>query len=115
MVEGNFPVFASPSPIPQMLYGFFGRVSQSNGLRNSLDLSTERTRIIADRISKATLQSADGFALPEIGAEPGTQLEGPVDIEAEMVSLANEQIHFEASSKLLQKAYERIRLSVRDR
>lgn len=98
-----------------MLYGFFGRVSQSVELRNSLDLSTERTRVIADRISKATLQSAGGFALPEVGADPGTQLEGPVDIEAEMVSLANEQIHFEATAKLLQKTYERIRMSVRSR
>lgn len=96
-----------------MLYGFFGRVSPSVELKESMGLSAERTRLIADRVSKATLQAQDGFTLPLDNADPGTTMEGPVDIEAEMVSLANEQIHFEAASKLLSKAYERIRLSLR--
>ena len=96
-----------------MLYGFFNRVSNSTGLRHSLDISTQRTRMIADRVSKATLGGADGFSLPEIGAQPGTELEGPVDVEAEMVSLANEQLHFEAAAKLLQGTYEKLRRTVR--
>jgi hypothetical protein len=40
-------------------------------------------------VAKATLTS-DGFALPENAAEAGTAQEGPIDIEAEMVSLGDE-------------------------
>jgi hypothetical protein len=97
-----------------MLYGFFGRVSQSEGLRESLDASTHRTRLIADRVAKATLTS-DGFALPENAAAAGTAQEGPIDIEAEMVSLGDEQLFFETTARLLQKAYEQMRSSLRDR
>lgn len=98
-----------------MLYGFFGRVSQSVSLREGLDASSQRTRLIADRVAKATLFNGDGFALPEIESAPGSVLEGPIDLEAEMVSLADEQLYFEASARLLQKAYEQIRVSLRDR
>jgi hypothetical protein len=98
-----------------MLHGFFGRVSHSVNLREGLDMSTQRSRLIADRVSKATLVNGEGFALPEEGADPGTLQEGPIDLEAEMVSLADEQLYFEATARLLQKAYEQIRTSLRDR
>lgn len=98
-----------------MLYGFFGRVTQSENLRESLDASVQRSRLIADRVSKATLLNGDGFAMPEEGAEPGTLQEGPIDLESEMVSLADEQLYFEATARLLQKAYEQMRSSLRDR
>jgi hypothetical protein len=98
-----------------MLYGFFGRVSNSVQLREGLDISTQRSRLIADRVAKATLPPGDGFALPEVGTEAGTTQEGPIDLEAEMVSLADEQLYFEATSRLLQKAYQQIRTSLRDR
>jgi hypothetical protein len=98
-----------------MLHGFFGRVSQTPHLREGLDASAQRARLIADRVAKATLWNGDGFALPEAEAGPGTMQEGPVDLEAEMVSLADEQLYFEATARLLQKAYEQIRTSLRDR
>ena len=98
-----------------MLYGFIGRVSAANQLKEGLDVSSQRTRIISDRVAKATIQNADGFALPQAQVEPGSQLEGPVDLEAEMVSLADQQIRFEATSRLLQKAYQQIRMSIRER
>ena len=98
-----------------MLYGFISRVSLAPQLKESLDVSVQRTRQIADRVAKATLNAPDGFALPATGAEPGTTLEGPVDLESEMVSLADEQLRYEATAKLLQKTYERIRSSLRDR
>ena len=97
-----------------MLYGFFGRVSSSVSLRESLDASTQRTRLIADRVAKASLQNQDGFALPEPGAEPGTGVEGPIDLEAEMVTLADEQLHFEATARILQRTYQSIRASIRN-
>ena len=96
-----------------MLYGFFNRVSSSVSLRESLDASTQRTRIIADRVAKATLQNQDGFAIPEVGEGPGTEMEGPMDLEAEMVSLADEQLHFETTARLLQRTYQQIRTSIR--
>jgi hypothetical protein len=96
-----------------MLYGFFGRVSAVNQLKDGLDASSQRTRMIADRVSKASLQGADGFAIPAMRAEPGTAMEGPVDLESEMVSLADEQLRFETTARLLQKAYQQIRSTLK--
>jgi hypothetical protein len=96
-----------------MLYGFFGRITSSTELRETLDASVQRTRLVADRVSKASLFNGDGFAIPPEEAEPGSELEGPIDLEAEMVSLADEQLYFEATARLLQKAYEQIRTSMR--
>lgn len=98
-----------------MLYGFIGRVSAAPQLKQGLDVGVQRTRVIADRVAKATMQSPDGFALPPIAAEPGSPAEGPVDLEAEMVALADQQLRFETTSRLLNKAYQSIRLSLRDR
>lgn len=98
-----------------MLYGFIGRVSTANSLKEGLDVSTQRTRIIADRVAKATLNDADGFAAKLEGAVGMRQAGEPVDLEAEMVSLADEQLRFETTARLLQKAYQSIRTSLRDR
>jgi flagellar basal body rod protein FlgB len=66
-------------------------------------------------VAKASLQNADGFALAATTAESptGAQPGPPVDLEAEMVSLADEQLRFEATAKLLQGTYQKIRLAVR--
>lgn len=109
--------------IGAMLYGFFNRVSSAGSLKASLDASTRRTRSIADRVANASLQNRDGFAMPGIGgtqagaaAGPqGAAEGGPVDLETEMVSLADEQLRFEATAKLLEKTYQQIRVSIRDR
>jgi pyruvate kinase len=98
-----------------MLFGFIGRVSSANQLRDALDVSSQRTRAIADRVSKATLQGTDGFALPHDPAQPVNPETAPVNVEEEMTSLADEQLRFEATAKLLQKTYEQIRTSFRDR
>ncbi|HET8654013.1 MAG TPA: hypothetical protein VFL93_00670 [Longimicrobiaceae bacterium] len=96
-----------------MLNGFFGRVSMAPQLKQALDLGSQRTRMIADRVAKATLQQGgDGFSIPQPGQAPGTTLEGSVDLESEMVSLADEQLHFEATSRLLEKTYQQIRTSL---
>lgn len=98
-----------------MLYGFIGRVSPASQLKEGLDIGAQRTRVIADRVAKATLGNQDGFAIPLENAEPGSAGGGPVDLESEMVSLADEQIRFEATARLLEKAYQRIRTSLRER
>jgi flagellar basal body rod protein FlgB len=38
-----------------------------------------------------------------------------VNLEAEMTSLADEQLRYEATEKLLEKAYQQIRVSMRDK
>ena len=100
-----------------MLFGFINRVSSATSLRSALDVSAARTRAIGDRVAKASLDSGDGFAMAATAAESptGAQPGPPVDLESEMVSLADEQLRYEATAKLLEKTYQTIRLSLRDR
>lgn len=97
-----------------MPFGFIERVSAAPGLKEGLDVSTQRTRLIADRVATATLQGQDPFAVPEAGRPPGSPESGAVDIEAEMVSLADEQIRFETTAKLLEKTYQRLRSIIKE-
>ena len=92
-----------------MLYGFFGRVSPATQLKQGLDVGAQRTRVIADRVAKATLRNQDGFAMAPVPDEPGSEEDGPVDLEQEMVSLADEQIRFEATARLLERTYQKLR------
>jgi flagellar basal body rod protein FlgB len=94
-----------------MLFGFINRVSNAAQLKENLDMSTQRTRAIAQRVANASLQGQSGFALPP---GPGAEA-GPVNIEQEMTSLADEQLRFEATAKLLEKTYTQIRTSMRER
>jgi flagellar basal body rod protein FlgB len=94
-----------------MLFGFINRVSNAAQLKDNLDMSTQRTRAIAQRVANASLQGQSGFALPP---GPGAAA-GPVNIEEEMTSLADEQLRFEATAKLLEKTYTQIRTSMRER
>ncbi len=99
-----------------MSFGFIGRVSSANHLKAALDVSSQRTRVIADRVARASLQQPNGgFALPQESAPTGSPAQGPIDLEAEMVSLADEQLRYEATARLLQKTYQGIRNSLRDR
>lgn len=99
-----------------MLYGFFGRVTSAPNLKDALDVSAQRTRVIADRVARASLQQPNGgFALPQTAAPAGSPEQGPIDLEAEMVSLADEQIRYEATAKLLQQTYQGLRSAIRER
>lgn len=99
-----------------MINGFISRVSVSNQLKQALDVGSRQTRLTADRVAKATLQNADGFALPAVEGQPVVAgAEEAVDVEAEMVGLADQQLRFEATARLLQKTYQTIRTSIRER
>lgn len=100
-----------------MLFGFINRVSAAGSLRGALDVSAARTKAIGDRVAKASLNNGDGFSLAATSAESpaGAQPGPPIDLESEMVSLADEQLRYEATAKLLEKTYSTIRLSLRDR
>jgi flagellar basal body rod protein FlgB len=101
-----------------MANGFIGRVTSANQLKDALDVGSARVRAIADRVSKASLQNQDGFALPAIPA-PGQNAAGAaseasgVDLETEMTNLADAQLRYEATAKLLAKAYEQVRTSIK--
>jgi flagellar basal body rod protein FlgB len=97
-----------------MPFGFIDRISSASQLKDGLDVSTQRTRMVADRVSKASLQTPDAFSLPKAGQKSGSAETGPVDLESEMVSLADEQIRFETTARLLEKTYTRIRSSIKD-
>jgi hypothetical protein len=99
-----------------MLFGFINRVTGAAALRDGLDASAARTRGIADRVAKASLGNADGFALPTAGAggvAAGAPANAGVDVEGEMMSLADEQLRYETTSKLLEKTYAQLRSSIR--
>ena len=100
-----------------MLFGFIDRVTGSSQLRQGLDASAARTRGIADRVAKASLGNADGFSLPTVGPDgkpvQPAQAQGGVDVETEMMSLADEQLRYETTAKLLEKTYAQLRTSIR--
>ncbi len=100
-----------------MLFGFVDRTSSATSLKQALDESQARVRGIQSRVARASL-NGDGFALssavqgPQV---PGDGVTGPVDVEAEMAALADEQLRFEATAKLLEKAYASLKGAIRDR
>jgi flagellar basal body rod protein FlgB len=97
-----------------VLFGIIGRTTNANDLKDALDLSTQRTRAIAGRVSQASL-GGSGFALP-IDPATGKPAQGDaVDLEAEMTSLADEQLRFDATEKLLEKTYAQLRTAMKDR
>lgn len=99
-----------------MLFGLIGRTTNAASLKSALDVSAERTRAIAGRVSQASL-GGDGFALPLQAGRAGADADpaAAVDVEAEMAGLADEQLHFEATAKLLEKAYQQLRTSIKER
>ena len=103
-----------------MLFGFINRISGAASLRDGLDASAARTRTIADRVAKASLGNGDGFAAAaaKAGANGGTGAtpdEPKVDLETEMTGLADEQLRYEATAKMLEKTYAQLRTVIRDR
>lgn len=94
-----------------MLFGFFGRVSGAPQLRDALDVGSQRVRGIAQRVANATVQNESGFAINGLAPSEAAS----VDIEQEMTSLADAQLRYEATAKLLEKTYAQIRLSITER
>ncbi|HXT19063.1 MAG TPA: hypothetical protein VN706_25775 [Gemmatimonadaceae bacterium] len=95
-----------------MLFGIIGRTTNANDLKDALDLSAQRTRAIASRVAQASV-NGNGFSLP---IDPTTGQPDPsaqADLETDMTALADEQVRSDAMTKLLQKAYEQLRTSIK--
>ena len=92
---------------------FIARTTDVSTLKASLDAGALRVRGIADRIARASANTK-AFELPADGTAPAAQGE-PVDLELEMANLADEQLRFEATARLLQKTYAGLRASLQNR
>jgi len=100
-----------------MLARLIGAGTSSAQLKDGLDASSRAVRGIAHRVANASTPDSAGTpdfatALDEAGA---TGIGEPVDIEKEMVALADEQLRFQTAASLLQKVYQQVRSSVRER
>ena len=96
-----------------MLKGLMGSGTLVESLRRELDASAVRTREIAHRVANSSNGQAASFesALDDAMAAS----EADVDLEVEMVRLADEQIRFEAMTRILQNVYAHVRSSIRSR
>jgi flagellar basal body rod protein FlgB len=90
-----------------MLNRILGHGTASSMLKEGLTVSSQRVRQVAERVANA---SSEDFAATLDAAQGGA-----VDVEREMVTLADEQLRFEAATRLLQKVYAQVRASVRER
>lgn len=99
-----------------MAIDLIGRTTLAGALKNSLDVSSQRVRNIADRVARASVRPA-GFTLPGSAAPSAGAAadDGPVDIETEMANLADEQLRYEATAKFLEKTYAGLRASLREK
>jgi flagellar basal body rod protein FlgB len=100
--------------IHQVTTPMLKEIRDTNGaaslLKQSLDVSTRRSREIAHRVANVST-----FNLPDpANAQDAAAAQAAaVDVETEMVALADEQLRFEAATRLLQKVYAQLRTSVR--
>jgi len=93
-----------------MLNGLIGRISAVSMLKQGLDDSSARSRQIASRVANASDFAA---ALGSTQASAQAQGQANTDVETEMVSLADEQLRYNAAATLLQRVYGQIRESVK--
>ncbi|MBA4070792.1 MAG: hypothetical protein C0497_03010 [Gemmatimonas sp.] len=105
-----------------MPMNFINRTTSAAQLKSSLDISIQRTRAIADRIARASFGVPAGdpagqpvFSIPGAGDAAAARSDGPVDLESEMVSLADEQLRYEVAAKLLEKTYAGLRAALQER
>ena len=94
-----------------MLNNILGSNSTLAALKGELDASTAAMRGIAERVANASTPGFQGML--DDAVEGGDPVEG-VDLEREMVALADEQLRFNAASQLLRKMYQAIRSSIRE-
>lgn len=94
------------------LFGLIERTTSASPLKAALDKSVDRSRGIADRVAKATLGNGDGFALEAKTGNAQANV-AAVNVEDEMVALADEQLRFLATSRLLEKTYQSLRTAIK--
>lgn len=100
-----------------MLFGLIDRSTSATSLKTSLDQSVQRTRVIADRVARGSVNNGDGFALNTKNGNPAAQTApetgNDIDVEEEMAALGDEQLRFLATSRLLEKTYASLRTAIK--
>jgi hypothetical protein len=96
-----------------MIRSLFGAHTEVSMLRGGLEEAGATQRGIAGRVAQATEASATGDFAGELG-KAGRKRLSDIDLQQEMAALADTQLRYEASAKLLQEAYGRIRTAIRD-
>ncbi len=97
-----------------MLQRLMGQGSSVDQLKQGLNDSTRAARGIAHRIANASVRGEATFAQTLDQVQANGQAGEAVDVEKEMVALADEQLRFDAAANLLQKVYAQLRSSVRE-
>lgn len=93
-----------------MLKAMIGGNTLTGALREGLDASSQRARVTAHRIANGAAASFDATLEGAANAAAAD-----IDLETEMVALADEQLRYDATARLLQKVYQQIRSSMRER
>lgn len=95
-----------------MLFGLIDRASSAGSLKTALDQSVQRTRVIADRVSQASVNNGDGFSLNAKAGDAGAG-GNDINVETEMASLGDENLRFLATTRLLEKTYQSLRSAIK--
>jgi flagellar basal body rod protein FlgB len=89
----------------------FGQGTPTNDLRGALEELSATHRTIATRIADATPSSANsGFA----DQLKGSMKNNEADLTRNMASLADNEMRYETTAKLLQKSYADLRTAITD-
>ena len=96
-----------------MIRELFGPSSKYAMLREGLDQATAAQRRIANRVANLTNGAANSGFATELARQTGARA-NQADLEKSMTQLADTQIRFDATAKLLQRAYAGIRTALRN-
>jgi hypothetical protein len=92
-----------------MLVRLLGKDATPQGLKGELDRTTAEMRGVAHRVANASTPGFEPFGDVLARVEEG---EVAPSLEDEMISLADNQLRFEATARMLQQVYRQIRSSV---
>ena len=89
-----------------MIRGIFGDGSIYRTLRTGLDDDMRSARFIADRVANAANEVTTAAGAPAPGAAP------EVNLEEELVRLVDATFRYDAETRLLREAYQRLRTAI---
>ena len=95
-----------------MIRDLFGPSSVYAALRGGLDREAARQRGIAHRVANTQAELAGDAATGQSAGAGAAAAQA--DLERSMVSLADTQLHYDATAVLLQKAYGQFRSALKN-
>ena len=97
-----------------MIRELFGTSSIYATLRDGLDQATAAQRRIANRVANITNGAANGGFAKELSKQQGGAHGSTADLEKSMTELADTQLRFDATTRLLQQAYAKLRTAIKN-